>query len=33
MILTAEPGTASHERLRILGSWNAEPRGYCPQET
>jgi hypothetical protein len=26
MILTAEPGTPSHERLRILASWNAEPR-------
>jgi hypothetical protein len=25
MILTAEPGTPSHERLRILASWNAEP--------
>jgi len=25
MILTAEPGTPSHERLRILVSWNAEP--------
>jgi transcriptional regulator with XRE-family HTH domain len=26
MVLTAEPGTPSHERLRILASWNAEPR-------
>jgi transcriptional regulator with XRE-family HTH domain len=25
MVLTAEPGTPSHERLRILASWNAEP--------
>ncbi len=25
MILTAEPGTPSHERLRILASWYAEP--------
>ncbi len=25
MVLTAEPGTPSHERLRILTSWNAEP--------
>jgi hypothetical protein len=25
MILTAEPGTPSGERLRILSSWNAEP--------
>jgi transcriptional regulator with XRE-family HTH domain len=25
MILTAEPGTPSHDRLRILTSWNAEP--------
>ncbi len=24
MVLTAEPGTPSHERLRILASWNAE---------
>ena len=26
MVLTAEPGTPSDERLRILASWNAEPR-------
>jgi anti-sigma factor RsiW len=26
MVLTAEPGTPSHERLRILASWNAGPR-------
>jgi hypothetical protein len=26
MVLSAEPGTPSHERLRILASWNAEPR-------
>jgi transcriptional regulator with XRE-family HTH domain len=25
MVLTAEPGTPSHERLCILASWNAEP--------
>jgi transcriptional regulator with XRE-family HTH domain len=25
MVLTAEPGTPCHERLRILASWNAEP--------
>jgi transcriptional regulator with XRE-family HTH domain len=25
MVLTAEPGTPSHERLRILTSWHAEP--------
>lgn len=25
MILTAEPGTASHDRLRILASWSATP--------
>jgi transcriptional regulator with XRE-family HTH domain len=25
MVLTAEPGTPSYERLRILCSWNAEP--------
>jgi transcriptional regulator with XRE-family HTH domain len=25
MVLTAEPGTPSHERLRILVSWHAEP--------
>lgn len=25
MVLTAEPGTPSHDRLRILGSWHAEP--------
>lgn len=25
MVLTAEPGTPSCERLRILSSWNAEP--------
>jgi transcriptional regulator with XRE-family HTH domain len=25
MVLTAEPGTPFHERLRILASWNAEP--------
>ena len=25
MVLTAEPGTASHERLRILASWAATP--------
>jgi transcriptional regulator with XRE-family HTH domain len=25
MVLTAEPGTPSHERLRILASWNAQP--------
>jgi transcriptional regulator with XRE-family HTH domain len=25
MVLTAEPGTPSHERMRILASWNAEP--------
>ena len=25
MVLTAEPGTASHDRLRILGSWTASP--------
>jgi transcriptional regulator with XRE-family HTH domain len=25
MVLTAEPGTPSHERLAILASWNAEP--------
>jgi transcriptional regulator with XRE-family HTH domain len=26
MVLTAEPGTPSHDRLRILTSWQAEPR-------
>jgi transcriptional regulator with XRE-family HTH domain len=25
MVLTAEPGTPSHDRLSILASWNAEP--------
>jgi hypothetical protein len=25
MIVSAEPGTPSHDRLRILTSWNAEP--------
>lgn len=25
MVLTAEPGTPSHERLRILAAWTAEP--------
>lgn len=25
MVLTAESGTPSHERLRILTSWHAEP--------
>jgi len=25
MVLTAEPGTPSHERLRIPCSWNAQP--------
>jgi hypothetical protein len=25
MVLTAEPGTPSHERLRIRASWTAEP--------
>jgi transcriptional regulator with XRE-family HTH domain len=25
MVLTAEPGTPSYDRLRILASWNAEP--------
>jgi transcriptional regulator with XRE-family HTH domain len=25
MVLTAEPGTASHDRLRILASWTATP--------
>jgi MmyB-like transcription regulator ligand binding domain len=25
MVLTTEPGTPSHERLRILASWHAEP--------
>jgi transcriptional regulator with XRE-family HTH domain len=27
MVLSAEPGTPSGERLRILSSWNAEPLG------
>jgi hypothetical protein len=26
MVLTAEPGSASHDRLRILASWTATPR-------
>jgi transcriptional regulator with XRE-family HTH domain len=26
MVLTAEPGTPSHDRLRILTSWHAEPQ-------
>jgi hypothetical protein len=25
MVLTAEPGTSSHDALRILTSWNADP--------
>jgi hypothetical protein len=25
MIVSAEPGTPSHDRMRILTSWNAEP--------
>jgi hypothetical protein len=25
MVLTAEPGTSSYDRLRILASWHAEP--------
>jgi len=33
MILTAEPGTPSHERLRILDSWNARPHAGRGAET
>jgi hypothetical protein len=25
MVLTAEPGTPSHQGLRILAAWTAEP--------
>jgi transcriptional regulator with XRE-family HTH domain len=32
MVLTAEPGTPSHERLRILTSWNAEPNAGLAAE-
>jgi transcriptional regulator with XRE-family HTH domain len=32
MVLTAEPGTPSHERLRILTSWNAEPNAALGTE-
>ena len=34
MVLSAEPGTPSGERLRILSSWNAEPLGpSAPRRT
>jgi transcriptional regulator with XRE-family HTH domain len=32
MVLTAEPGTPSYERLRILCSWNAEPNAGLSAE-
>ena len=30
MVLTAEPGTPSHEALRILGSWTAQAPAIRP---
>jgi hypothetical protein len=33
IVLTAEPGTPSHERLRILASWNARPHAGQGAET
>jgi transcriptional regulator with XRE-family HTH domain len=30
IVLTAEPGTPAHEKLRILASWNAQPAGRQP---